>query len=106
MNIDVSRKPFLSKQFIGSRGRRWIATGIQYLPTLLIALLWFAKDFPARMSSDSITSWDQVINGGANPVFKLPKRFKPSPLVLIFKPLLEGDSNLLTSFSFPDFDAF
>jgi len=63
MNIDVSRKPFLSKQFIGSRGRRWIATGIQYLPTLLIALLWFAKDFPARMSSDSITSWDQVING-------------------------------------------
>ena len=43
---------------------------------------------------------------GANPVFKLPKRFKPSPLVLIFKPLLEGDSNLLTSFSFPDFDAF
>ncbi len=43
---------------------------------------------------------------GANPVLKLPTRLKPSPLVLIFKPLLESDSGLLTSFSFPDFDAF
>jgi hypothetical protein len=43
---------------------------------------------------------------GANPVLKLPKGLKPSPLVLIFKPLLESDSELLTSFSFPDFDAF
>lgn len=43
---------------------------------------------------------------GINPLLKLPKRFKPSPLVLIFKPLLEADSQMLTSFSFPDFDAF
>ena len=41
-----------------------------------------------------------------DPLLKLPKRLKPSPLVLIFKPLLESDSGLLTSFSFPDFDAF
>ena len=41
-----------------------------------------------------------------NPLLKLPSRLKPSPLVLIFKPLLESDSRLLTSFSFPDFDAF
>lgn len=43
---------------------------------------------------------------GAHPILKLPKRLKPSPLVLIFKPLLESDSGLLTSFGFPDFDAF
>lgn len=42
----------------------------------------------------------------SNPLLKLPKRLKPSPLVLIFKPLLESDSEVLTSFSFPDFDAF
>ena len=43
---------------------------------------------------------------GINPILKLPKRLKPSPLVLIFKPLLESNSKLLTSFSFPDFDVF
>jgi GNAT superfamily N-acetyltransferase len=43
---------------------------------------------------------------GVNPLLKLPEKIKPSPLVLIFKPLLEPDSTLLTSFSFPDFDAF
>ena len=43
---------------------------------------------------------------GVIPKLKLPKRLKPSPLVLIFKPLLEPDSTLLKSFSFPDFDAF
>lgn len=43
---------------------------------------------------------------GSSPLLKLPKRLKPSPLVLIFKPLIEPDSTLLTSFSFPDFDAF
>ena len=43
---------------------------------------------------------------GANPVLKLPRKFKPSPLVLIFKPLIEPDSTVLSSFSFPDFDAF
>jgi hypothetical protein len=40
------------------------------------------------------------------PLVKLPKFLKPSPLVLIFKPLLEGNSEILSSFSFPDFDAF
>jgi hypothetical protein len=43
---------------------------------------------------------------GMNPLVKLPKFLKPSPLVLIFKPLLEGESEILSSFSFPDFDAF
>ena len=43
---------------------------------------------------------------GINPVIKLPKFLKPSPLVLIFKPLLEGKSEILSSFSFPDFDAY
>ncbi len=43
---------------------------------------------------------------GVNPILKLPNFLKPSPLVLIFKPLLETDSDVLSSFSFPDFDAF
>ena len=43
---------------------------------------------------------------GFSPILRLPKRFKPSPLVLIIKPLLEADLTVLTSFSFPDFDAF
>jgi hypothetical protein len=43
---------------------------------------------------------------GDNPRIKLPKRLKPSPLELLFKPLLEPDPKVLTSFSFPDFDAF
>jgi hypothetical protein len=43
---------------------------------------------------------------GTHPKLKLPKHLKPSPLQLLFKPLLEPDSNVLTSFSFPDFDAF
>lgn len=43
--------------------KKIVTTSLPYLPVLLIAILWFVKDFPARMSSDSITSWDQVING-------------------------------------------
>jgi len=43
---------------------------------------------------------------GSKPFLKLPKRFKPSPLVLIYKPLAEIDSTILSSLSFPDFDAF
>jgi hypothetical protein len=43
---------------------------------------------------------------GTKPLLKLPSRFKPSPLVLIYKPLLESDSMTLSSLSFPDFDAF
>ena len=45
-------------------------------------------------------------NKEVNPKFRLPKRFKPSPLELIFKPLREPDPTLISSFSFPDFDAF
>jgi hypothetical protein len=43
---------------------------------------------------------------GINPIAKLPEFLKPSPLALIFKPLLESDSSILSSFSYPDFDAF
>ena len=43
---------------------------------------------------------------GIKPKAKLPEFLKPSPLVLIFKPLLESDSSILSSFSYPDFDAF
>lgn len=33
------------------------------IPGFLVGLLWLVHDFPARMSSDSITTWAQVING-------------------------------------------
>lgn len=42
----------------------------------------------------------------SNPRLYLPKRFKPSPLALIFRSLDGTDSNIVTSWSFPDFDAF
>jgi hypothetical protein len=36
----------------------------------------------------------------------LPRRFKPSPLSLVFRPLSESDSSKLTVWTFPDFDVF
>ena len=42
---------------------------------------------------------------GRKPLIFLPKRLKPSPLALIFKPLKVKDSSILSSWSFPDFDA-
>jgi GNAT superfamily N-acetyltransferase len=41
---------------------------------------------------------------GKSPILFLPKRFKPSPLHLIFKPLADDDCKI-SSWSFPDFDA-
>ena len=41
---------------------------------------------------------------GKKPILFLPKRFKPSPLHLIFKPLVDDECKI-TSWSFPDFDA-
>lgn len=43
--------------------KKIVSKTLPFFPVLLVALLWFAKDYPARMSSDSITSWDQVVNG-------------------------------------------
>jgi hypothetical protein len=43
---------------------------------------------------------------GNIPSLKLPEKFKPSPLNLIFKPLQDLELDVLSSFSFPDFDAF
>jgi hypothetical protein len=43
---------------------------------------------------------------GRKPILYLPKRFKPSPLTLIFKSLDGTQPSVLTSWSFPDFDAF
>ncbi len=42
----------------------------------------------------------------SKPLLYLPKRFKPSPLNLIYKPMSEDSPEKLTSFSYPDFDAF
>lgn len=39
------------------------------------------------------------------PLFFLPKKFKPSPLSLVFRPLSEDNSALLRAWTFPDFDA-
>lgn len=40
------------------------------------------------------------------PLLYLPARFKPSPLALVYRPLLEDKSDNLLSWTFPDFDAF
>lgn len=52
--------------------REFLISFVEVAPGLLMGLLWFLHDFPARMSSDSITTWDQVINAGYHndhPVF-------------------------------------
>jgi GNAT superfamily N-acetyltransferase len=43
---------------------------------------------------------------GRKPFLFLPKRLKPSPLALIYKSLDGTPPSVLTSWSFPDFDAF
>lgn len=43
---------------------------------------------------------------GHEPRFFLPKRFKPSPLSFVFRPLAESDFSKLSAWTFPDFDAF
>jgi hypothetical protein len=43
---------------------------------------------------------------GKKPLFFLPGRLKPSPLALIYKSLDGTPSSILTSWSFPDFDAY
>ncbi len=40
------------------------------------------------------------------PLLRLPKLLKPAPLHLIFKPLCNNGEESITSWSFPDFDAF
>ena len=42
----------------------------------------------------------------SKPLIYLPSRFKPSPLALVYRPLLEDKSDHLFSWTFPDFDAF
>ena len=54
------------------RQRGFLRDFLEVVPGLFMGLLWFLHDFPARMSSDSITTWDQVINGNYHndhPVF-------------------------------------
>ena len=44
-------------------------------------------------------------NRNYKPIFALPKKLKPSPLLLIFKPLTDKKIQV-NSWSFPDFDAY
>jgi hypothetical protein len=81
-----------------------IAKPFKFAPSLKsIIIEEGATGEDARINSVGITlDWRR----GFKPILKLPKRLKPSPLVLVFKPLLESDSTILKSFSFPDFDPF
>ena len=76
---------------------------------------WFLPQLKAVIPEVSIQTSERVKHSigmtldwrrGIKPKLRLPKFLKPSPLALVFKPLLEGDSRKITSFSFPDFDAF
>ena len=55
---------------------------------------------PQRFAIGLTLDWRR----GKRPILFLPKRFKPSPLHLIFKPLADDDCKI-SSWSFPDFDA-
>jgi hypothetical protein len=86
-------------------GSNLVATRRFKFTTSLKAIV-FGEDMPVTYQSHRKIGITLDWRKGSDPALKLPKRLKPSPLVLIFKPLLEPDSTLLTSFSFPDFDAF
>ena len=82
-----------------------ISTRIKrYLPAIkaVVSITPFQGDTIASLSLGLTLDWRR----GVEPIFKLPEFLKPSPLVLIYKPLLESDSTKLKSFSFPDFDAY
>lgn len=76
----------------------------RYLPELKAVVSVASCQARARTSSQLGMTLDW--RRGFEPVFKLPEFLKPSPLALIYKPLLESDSTKLQSFSFPDFDAY
>ena len=76
----------------------------RYLPELKAVISVAPCQARARTSSQLGMTLDW--RRGFEPVFKLPEFLKPSPLALIYKPLLESDSTKLQSFSFPDFDAY
>ena len=76
----------------------------RYLPELkaIVSVTPFEVSTGVTSSLGMTLDWRR----GVEPVFKLPEFLKPSPLALIYKPLLEIDSTILKSFSFPDFDAY
>jgi hypothetical protein len=61
-----------------------------------------AESFRSRMNYGITLDWKK----DASPKIFLPNRFKPSPLALVYRPLMDNDYSKLTSWSFPDFDAF
>ena len=82
-----------------------VATRVKkYLPELKAIVPLAIPDISERVPQKIGMTLDW--RRGFNPIVKLPEFLKPSPLVLIFKPLLESGSSTLSSFSYPDFDAF
>jgi hypothetical protein len=76
----------------------------RYLPALraVVPVTPYQGGRAASSSLGMTLDWRR----GVEPLLKLPEFLKPSPLALIYKPLLESDSIKLKSFSFPDFDAY
>lgn len=89
---------------LGSGSNLVVAKPFRLAPS--VKAIVFKDGIPATNSHPNMIGVTLDWRRDINPLLKLPKHLKPSPLVLIFKPLLESDSGLLTSFSFPDFDAF
>jgi hypothetical protein len=77
-------------------------------------LLGFKSLVPLFRESDSFSSKRAPFRMGitldwrsdSKPLIYLPSRFKPSPLSLVYRPLLEDKSDNVFSWTFPDFDAF
>ena len=64
-----------------------------------------------KRNSRKIPAWKKIgltidWRRDANPLIFLPKRLKPSPLALVFRPLSENSVENLTCWTLADFDAF
>jgi hypothetical protein len=70
------------------------------VPLLRESDIFDSKQAPFRMG----ITLDWRIH--SKPIIYLPSRFKPSPLSLVYRPLLEDKSDHLLSWTYPDFDAF
>jgi GNAT superfamily N-acetyltransferase len=103
--IDSPRAKFKSKQI--HDGLIEISTSPEKFPFNLKSLIAFQDELDPSRKELQASEYGFTVDWikGHQPKVRLPEMLKPSPLVLIYQPLSSSDVDL-TSWSFPDFDAF
>ena len=92
---------------LGSNGLAQFVLKPTRLPVLLKSNVTVQSDEFNDSRNERISEIGLTLdwNAGSKPKIFLPNKFKPSPLILIYKSLNLNKVDI-TSFSFPDFDAF